>query len=233
MSTRRSPLSKLLPARSSRREGCFLAFFIPPFTVLALGLIAVIAAGGLDRPTPAPAAINNFGAAPQVSGVIAPFFMPAVQYWSGSIQSWAGQWQLAPNLVATVMQIESCGDPLAASKAGASGLFQVMPFHFKTNEISTDAETNARRGLSYLKRCWDAAGEDTSQALACYNGGASLLGQDNIAWPDETNRYVYWGTGIYQEAVQGAPRSIFLEQWLANGGSRLCQQANQRMNIKP
>ena len=71
------------------------------------------------------------------------------------------------------------------------------------------------------------------QALACYNGSASLIGQDVSAWSEETNRYVYWGTGIFQEAFQGAPRSFFLEEWLSNGGSRLCKQANQRMAIHP
>jgi hypothetical protein len=231
MSSRRSPILKLLPARSGRRDGCCLAFFIPSLTVFALGLVAVIAAGGLGRRESSP--VKSYGAIPQVSGVIAPFFMPAVQHWSGSIQSWAEQWQLEPNLIATIMQIESCGDPLAVSMAGASGLFQVMPFHFHANEISTDAETNALRGLGYLKLCLDAAEGDRVQALACYNGGASLIGQASSAWPEETNRYVYWGTGIYQEAIQGAPRSVFLEEWLSNGGSRLCKQANQRMNIQP
>ena len=233
MSSRRPPKLKLLPARSGHQEGCFLTFLIPSLTVLALGVVAVIAAGGLKPQQPSPERANTHGATSQVPGVIAPFFMPAVQHWSGSIQAWAGQWKLPPNLIATVMQIESCGNPLAVSKAGASGLFQVMPFHFKTNEIPTDAETNALRGLAYLKRCLDASGGDVGQTLACYNGGTSLIGQDASAWPDETNRYVYWGTGIYQEAIQGAPHSVFLQEWLANGGSRLCKQAEQDLAAHP
>ena len=60
---------------------------------------------------------------------IASFFTPEIQYWESNILAWAEEKGLDPNLVATVMQIESCGDPLAESPAGAIGLFQVMPYH--------------------------------------------------------------------------------------------------------
>jgi hypothetical protein len=49
---------------------------------------------------------------------------------------------------------------------------------------------------------------DVRQALAGYNGGISLIGQDEANWPDETNHYIYWGTGIYQEAHLGASEYI-------------------------
>jgi soluble lytic murein transglycosylase-like protein len=114
-----------------------------------------MAAGGVQDSTTTPG--NVYSAAAQSPGVIAPFFTPTVQYWSGSIQVWAEQWQLDANLIATMMQLESCGDPQAVSPAGASGLFQVMPFHFKGEEKMTDPETNARRGLGYLASCLDAS----------------------------------------------------------------------------
>ncbi len=231
MPSRRSPVRNLFPTRSHRQESCLVAFFIPLLVVITLGIVAVVASGGIGS---ADTSTNpSFGAASPSPGAIAPFFAAPVQYWSGSIESWAKDWHIDANLIATVMQIESCGDPLANSRAGAKGLFQVMPFHFKAGENPVDVETNAQRGLEYLNRCLVSAQGDTRQALAGYNGGISLIGQDESNWPAETSQYVYWGTGIYQEAVQKARQSVFLKTWLAQGGNRLCQQASQRLKIHP
>ncbi|NIS82480.1 MAG: hypothetical protein GTO14_20255, partial [Anaerolineales bacterium] len=38
-------------------------------------------------------------------------FTPEVLYWSADILTWAAEYELNPNLVATVIQIESCGHP--------------------------------------------------------------------------------------------------------------------------
>ena len=59
-----------------------------------------------------------------------PLFTPEIQWWGERLSAGRAQFGLDPNLAATVMQIESCGDPRALSSAGAMGLFQVMPFHF-------------------------------------------------------------------------------------------------------
>jgi soluble lytic murein transglycosylase-like protein len=165
-------------------------------------------------------------------GILAPFFSSSVQFWGAAIQRWAQSVGLEPNLIATVMQIESCGDPEAVSSAGARGLFQVMPFHFKTNENPLDPETNARRGLAYLKKSIDLAKGNIRQALAGYNGGTSLVGGDEQNWSAETNDYAYWGEGIYHEAQAGRGQSSFLDQWLAHGGARLCHQARARLGLK-
>src|SRR5215203_1054565 len=50
---------------------------------------------------------------------LSPIFTPEVQYWAPQISKWAAQYQLDPNLIATVMQIESCGAPGVASGSGA------------------------------------------------------------------------------------------------------------------
>ena len=101
------------------------------------------------------------------------------------------------------MQIESCGDPGARSGAGAQGLFQVMPFHFASGEAALDPETNARRGLGYLARSLELAGGRVDLALAGYNGGHSRISQSAELWPDETRRYVAWGSAIYADAASG------------------------------
>ena len=130
-----------------------------------------------------------------------------------------------PNLVATVMQIESCGHPGATSSAGAIGLFQVMPFHFSELEDPYWPETNAARGLAYLSAGLRLAEGDTRLALAGYNGGHSLIGQPHATWPRETQRYVDWGSNLLQDVETGRTPSPTVTAWLAAGGSSLCRQA--------
>ncbi len=99
------------------------------------------------------------------------YFSPSVQYWEEDVLSWAEIWDLDPLLIATVMQIESCGDPQAVSGAGAQGLFQVMPYHFHASENMLDPQINAQRGLAYLSQSYALAKGDIEQTLAGYNGG--------------------------------------------------------------
>lgn len=157
-------------------------------------------------------------------------FTPSVTFWSKEIEIWAEQYDLDPLLIATVMQIESCGDPNAVSNAGAQGLFQVMPFHFEQHEDMLDPHINAQRGLAYLRNSFSLARGDIERTLAGYNGGLSRIEQPKSLWPDETLRYTNWGSGIYHEAVIGAESSKTLRGWLEAGGWRLCQQAEENMN---
>ena len=161
------------------------------------------------------------------TGSLSPVFTPEVLRWENEITTWAAAYSLDPNLVATVMQIESCGNPRVVSNAGAQGLFQVMPFHFAAGEDTLDPQTNAARGLAYLARGLELAGGQAGLALAGYNGGHSQIGRDASLWPGETRRYYYWGSGIYAEASAGAAQSERLAEWLAAGGASLCAQAAQ------
>ncbi len=145
---------------------------------------------------------------------------------------WAARYQLDPDIVATIMQIESCGDPQARSSAGAMGLFQVMPFHFSAGEDAYNPQVNAMRGLSYLQRSLQSHDGDPRLALAGYNGGITGSKRPESRWPAETVRYAYWGSGIYADARQGKIHSPRLEEWLSAGGASLCAQANQRLGIK-
>ena len=154
-------------------------------------------------------------------------FTPEVQYWGTLIKAWAVMYQVDPNLIATVIQIESCGDPLVSSNAGAQGLFQVMPFHFADGEDMLDVQTNARRGLTYLLDGLNQADGHVGLALAGYNGGHGVIGRGWAAWSSETRRYYYWGSRIYSEAVSGMSSSATLQEWLNGGGVNLCNRARQ------
>jgi soluble lytic murein transglycosylase-like protein len=160
-----------------------------------------------------------------IQAVGLPGFAPEVRRWSASIERWSKSYELPPLLIAIVMQIESCGDAHAQSSAGARGLFQVMPFHFESGENSYEPETNARRGLAYLRGAYDIGGGKIDLALAGYNGGHTQIGRDPSHWPEETRRYVVWGTGIWEDLVNGASSSPTLAAWLDAGGARLCQSA--------
>jgi soluble lytic murein transglycosylase-like protein len=153
-------------------------------------------------------------------------FTPEVQFWEPLIAEWALAWEIDPNLIATVIQIESCGDPLVSSNAGAQGLFQVMPFHFAPGEDMLDIRNNAARGLAYLNGGLDRSEGHAGLALAGYNGGHSVIDKGYAAWHAETRRYYYWGAGIYADARLGLETSPRLQEWLAAGGQGLCDRAS-------
>lgn len=202
-------------------SGCFSAFLLPPLMVLFLS-----AAFGYyiwDKPLHVDL--------PPASGGISPIFRPEVQYWADSIVQWAGEAGLDPNLAATVMQIESCGDPRATSSAGAMGLFQVMPFHFQAGENAYQPNTNALRGLAYLARSLQTARGDSRLALAGYNGGIGVISRAEFTWATETKRYVQYGAPIYEDARNGNTSSYMLDEWYKRYGVSLCRQASRRLGL--
>jgi soluble lytic murein transglycosylase-like protein len=156
-------------------------------------------------------------------------FTDPVRHWSEAIVGWSAAYDLPADLVAVVMQLESCGYPGAVSAAGAQGLFQVMPYHFAPGEDAFDPQANARRGLAYLARSLDLASNQVDRALAGYNGGHGVIPLSPSAWPAETQRYVAWGTGILRDVERGLPVSPTLEAWLQAGGQRLCRRAEQAL----
>jgi soluble lytic murein transglycosylase-like protein len=173
-------------------------------------------------------AANNVSAS---GSGISPIFTREVQHWSKDIVRWANAASIDPNLLAVVMQIESCGDPRALSRAGASGLFQVMPFHFHLGENPFNPDTNALRGTSYLARSLEAAGGNARLALAGYNGGIGVISRGEWNWSAETNRYVRFGAPIYEDAKKGVTSSPTLEEWYRQYGAGLCRQAGNRLGI--
>jgi soluble lytic murein transglycosylase-like protein len=102
-----------------------------------------------------------------------------------------------------------------------------MPFHFPPEEqaIMKDADTNAKRGLNYLIEGLRKAEGHVGLALAGYNGGHGVIDWGTARWSSQTQRYYYWGTGIYFEAISGKQISGRLQEWLDAGGIYLCTQA--------
>jgi soluble lytic murein transglycosylase-like protein len=209
----------------SNASGCLSSFLLPPFAVLFVGTLLLIFAFNSSAQT--------ISAKADASPVrpISSIFTPEVQHWGSAIPRWAAASGLDPNLVAVIMQIESCGNPLARSRAGAMGLFQVMPYHFLASDDPYDPDTNAARALDYLKRSLVASHNNVRLALAGYNGGISVISIGEWFWPAETSRYVYWGSGIYEDTLNNAAQSARLEEWLNAGGRSLCTRANQQLGM--
>lgn len=172
---------------------------------------------------------NTLSEAATVEASLSAVFTPEVLYWSDDIMRWSQEYNLDPNLIAVVMQIESCGYRGAVSPSGAMGLFQVMPFHFGSVDDPLDPDTNALRGLSYLARGVELSEGRPDLALAGYNGGHAQIDRSPTLWPQETRRYVIWGFGILGDIADGRDVSPVLEEWLAAGGSSLCMQAQQSL----
>lgn len=207
-------------------------FFLVGFGVVAVRGTGIGVAGENRTETVAQeAAPVAAQPAPGVGG-ISPLFTREIQHWAPQIVAWSAEFGIDPNMAATVMQIESCGDPNAVSIAGAQGLFQVMPFHFDAGENMQDPNTNARRGLSYLALGLQQTNGDSGLTFAGYNGGHGTAAKGWSNWPAETQRYYNWSTGIYEDAKAGRDTSETLNQWLAAGGAGLCRQASQRLGLQ-
>ncbi len=233
-------------------SGCLSGLIIPPVVALVVGLFVTMALSSLvnfsEVPSVQAMSISNevqtsvqedLVPAPEAAVVessshssnLAPLFTREVHYWAEDIERWASDAGLDPNLVATVMQIESCGDPKALSSAGAMGLFQVMPFHFSDSDNPYAPDTNARRGTAYLKKSLEKANGNPGLAFAGYNGGIGVIGRAQSTWAAETRRYLVWGSGIFEDADRNSSESETLNRWLNAGGASLCRQASKRLGL--
>jgi len=92
--------------------------------------------------------------------------------------------------------------------------------------------TNASRGLAYLSKSYSLSNGNIERTLAGYNGGHRLIFQSHALWPEETVRYVTWGTALYQDTESGIKKSSTLEAWLNAGGNHLCEKAEISLGLE-
>jgi soluble lytic murein transglycosylase-like protein len=90
------------------------------------------------------------------------------------VHSEASRARVPPELVLSVIEVESKFDRFAVSRAGAQGYMQVMPFWLKELDRPYDnlfhAPTNLRMGCTILKYYLDREKGDLVRGLARYNG---------------------------------------------------------------
>ena len=101
----------------------------------------------------------------------------------------ASELNLPPELVLSVIEVESAFDRYAISRVGAQGLMQVMPFWKdeigRSDDNLTDTPTNLRYGCHILHFYLDRADQNLNHALAGYNGSSGSLRYPNkvrAAW---------------------------------------------------
>ena len=218
------PNTKRTPG-SSKSGGFLFGLTLPPLAVIIVGIVIACVLSQVTAETTVSSSyyLGN--------SQLAPFFTPEVRYWENKILAWSQDYDLDPNLVATVMQIESCGNPKAKSSAGAMGLFQVMPFHFRVDENPFNPNTNATRGLQHLKNSIDANNGNIRNGLAGYYAVISRSRNPEHNWPNETKRYVYFGEQIYLDTKAGKTKSERLDEWFYTLGRSMCNQAANSLGI--
>jgi soluble lytic murein transglycosylase-like protein len=105
----------------------------------------------------------------------------------------AARANLPPELVLSVIQIESNFDRFAISEAGARGLMQVMPFWLKElgrpDDNLFDVQTNLRFGCTILRYYLDMEKGDTVRALARYNGSLGSNRYPNLVFAALRNKW--------------------------------------------
>ena len=117
-------------------------------------------------------------------------------YWAmydHHVEEAAALHQVSPDLVRSVIAVESEFDQWAVSSKGARGLMQLMPATARRLGVSDsfDARQNIFGGTQYLRILLDQFGGDVALALAAYNAGPNaVLRYGGIPPYRETRGYV-------------------------------------------
>lgn len=115
------------------------------------------------------------------------------------VQKASEKYGIDENLIKSIIKIESNFNPNAVSKAGATGLMQIMPFNYEDLGITDpfDIEQNIEGGTKYIKKCLDMYNGDVQMALMAYNGGCGRMASRGVTsindlykMPKETQNYV-------------------------------------------
>ena len=99
------PSSSDTQAAFSTPPGCLRRFLIPILAVLITSSLLVFGLSKIEI-VQAESPTLSFKQEPDREPTISALFTPEVQYWGKEILDWSITYQLDPNLVATVMQIE-------------------------------------------------------------------------------------------------------------------------------
>ena len=129
-----------------------------------------------------------------------------------AIDEAAARHNVDPNLVRSVVKVESNFNPNAVSRKGAMGLMQLMPATARSLNVSNpfDPQQNIDAGVRHLKKLLDNYGGDVRLSLAAYNAGAGAVTRSaGIPRFRETRNYVRRITDLYAGGGEGGSRVIF------------------------
>jgi hypothetical protein len=117
------------------------------------------------------------------------------------IRRHAATYEIDADLAVAVCLYESGGNAGVSSKAGAQGLFQVMPATFRELRVPTNVEA----GVKYLSQLIRQFGRE-DRAVAAYNGGPGRVSRGGNL-PLETLQYVA-GVGYYRAVLKQHDRAL-------------------------
>lgn len=132
----------------------------------------------------------------------------ATQSYVPLVQAATQGTNVPPELVMSVMQAESSGNPRAVSRAGAKGLMQFIDSTARRYGIQDpfDPEQSIRGAVGYLGDLLQRYNGDAALAVAAYNAGEGRVDEyvrGNGTLPKETRNYVPKVMGIYGGLTNG------------------------------
>jgi soluble lytic murein transglycosylase-like protein len=127
---------------------------------------------------------------------------------SEAVDQIAASHSLPPQLVHSVIQVESNYNTLAVSPKGAQGLMQLMPATARRFGVANafDPIDNIEGGTRYLKYLLDLYNGDYRLALAAYNAGEGAVGKYGSVPPyPETQNYLVLVNRQIQKSLAANP----------------------------
>jgi soluble lytic murein transglycosylase-like protein len=127
-----------------------------------------------------------------------------------AIDAAAARHNVDPNLVRSVVKVESNFNPNAISPKGAMGLMQLMPSTARSLNVANpfDPAQNVDAGVRHLRKLLDSYGGSVTLSLAAYNAGSGAVARSaGVPHFRETQDYVRRITKLYQGG--GAGSTVF------------------------
>ena len=156
--------------------------------------------------------IRRFEADERVPGVASPAAAGPGEPGDGDLRQLvrsAGEAHgLDPDLIESVIHVESAGNPRAVSPKGASGLMQLMPETARALRVHDvfDPAQNVEAGTRYLRQLLDLYNHDLALALAAYNAGPGKVeAYKGIPPYRETRNYVSRVIRTFNQKKTAAP----------------------------
>jgi len=128
-----------------------------------------------------------------------------------AIDQAASRHNVDPNLVRSVIKVESNFNPNAVSRKGAMGLMQLMPATARSLNVSNpfDPQQNVDAGVRHLRKLLDNYRGDVRLSLAAYNAGTGAVSRSaGVPRFRETRNYVRRITDLYAGTEGGTPISF-------------------------